>query len=132
MWAISLYLSVFTNRSHLDIVDDDVQAWEQDIWLFNILSNALPSVIINLRRNHLLKGEHDLRTLLDRVIVSDLSPNSIGATGPRDRIYALLGIANGDAAKAIVAYYTLSCEQVYIMTARALLRYGNDDVLSLC
>jgi hypothetical protein len=132
MWAVVLYLNVFANRSHLDLIDGDVEAYEKDIWLSNILSNALPSVIIGLRRNHLVKGGHDLRTLLDRVIISDSSSWSIGATDPRDRIYALLGIANDEGAKAIVPDYTLSCEQAYIMTARALLRHGHDDILSLC
>jgi hypothetical protein len=80
----------------------------------------------------LVSGGHDLRTLLDRVIVKDSKSQRIDATDPRDRVFALLGIANDEAAKEIVADYTLSCEHAYIMTATALLRHGHDDVLSLC
>lgn len=97
-----------------------------------MLSDALPTTLIGIRRKYLVSGGHDLRTLLDRVIVKDSSSNSVGATDPRDRVYALLGIANDDAAKDIVADYTLSCEQAFIMTARVLLRHGHDDILSLC
>ena len=79
-----------------------------------------------------MTGGHDLRTLLDTIIIRDSHHDRIDATDPRDRVYALLGIANDQAAKEIVADYTLSCEQAYIMTARALLKHGYDDILSCC
>jgi hypothetical protein len=132
LWAVSTYLTVLVNRSDLDPTDGEVLAYKKSVWLSDELFNALPSVTINLRRQHLLEGGHNLRRLLDTVVVCDLSPRTIGATDPRDCVYALLGIANDEAAKDIVADYTLSCEQAYIMTARALLRHGHDDTLSLC
>jgi hypothetical protein len=130
-WAVALYFRIFSSHSHPDI-NGDVQAFWKDNWLTNMLSDALPTTVIGIRRKYLVSGGHDLRTLLDRVIVKDASSIRIDATDPRDRVWALLGISNDDAAKDIIADYTLSCEQAYIMTARALLRHGHDDILSLC
>ncbi|KAH3965816.1 hypothetical protein HBH51_147750 [Parastagonospora nodorum] len=131
LWAVALYFRIFSSRSHPD-VHGDVQAFWKDNWLTNMLSDALPTTLIGIRRKYLVSGGHDLRTLLDRVIVKDSKSQRIDATDPRDRVFVLLGIANDEAAKEIVADYTLSCEQAYIMTATALLRHGHDDVLSLC
>jgi hypothetical protein len=97
-----------------------------------MLRNAVPTTIIGIRRKYLTSDGHSLRALLDRVIVKDSNSHRIGATDPRDRVYALLGIANDAAAKEIVADYTLSCDKAYIMTARTLLCHGHDDILSLC
>lgn len=131
MWAVALYFRVFSSRSNVD-VNTDIQTFWKDNWLTDLLSDALPTTLIGIRRKYLISGGHSLRTLLDRVIVKDSNSRRIGATDPRDRVYALLGIAIDDAAKDIVADYTLSCEQAYISTARALLRHGHDDILSLC
>jgi hypothetical protein len=131
IWAVSLYFGIFSTHSHPDL-DGDIQAFWKDIWLSNILSTAVPTTVIGIRRKHLVTGGLSLRMLLDRVIVKDSNSDRIDSTDPRDRVYALLGIANDDAAKDIVADYTLPCEHAYIMTARALLRHGHDDILSLC
>jgi hypothetical protein len=131
LWAVALYFRIFSSRSQPD-VNGDVQAFWKDNWLTNMLSDALPTTLIGIRRKYLVSGGHDLRTMLDRVVVKDSSSDRIGATDPRDRVYALLGISNDDAAKEIIADYTLSCDRAYVMTARALLRYGHDDILSLC
>jgi hypothetical protein len=42
---------------------------------------------------------HDLRTLLDTIIIRDSQHDRIDATDARDRVYALLGIANDEAAR---------------------------------
>lgn len=131
LWAVALYFRIFSSRSNVD-VNTDIQTFWKDNWLTNLLSEALPTTLVGIRRKYLVSGGHSLRTLLDRVIVKDSNSCRIGATDPRDRVYALLGIANDDAAKDIVADYTLSCEQAYVNTARALLRHGHDDILSLC
>ncbi|EAT81460.1 hypothetical protein SNOG_10961 [Parastagonospora nodorum SN15] len=103
----TLYFRIFSSRSHPD-VHGDVQAFWKDNWLTNMLSDALPTTLIGIRRKYLVSGGHDLRTLLDRVIVKDSKSQRIDATDPRDRVFALLGIANDEAAKEIVADYTLS------------------------
>ncbi|KAH7413818.1 heterokaryon incompatibility protein-domain-containing protein [Phaeosphaeria sp. MPI-PUGE-AT-0046c] len=126
-----LYFRIFSSRSHVH-VDTDIQTFWKDNWLTNLLSDALPTTLIGIRRKYLVSGGHGLRTLLDRVIVKDSNSRCIGATDPRDRVYALLGIANDEVATHIVADYTLSCQKAYINTARALLRHGHDDILSLC
>ncbi|KAH8731993.1 hypothetical protein GQ44DRAFT_800820 [Phaeosphaeriaceae sp. PMI808] len=105
--AVSLYFRVFNFHS-LPNIDEDVQAFWKHHWLTDMLSNALPTTVIGIRRKYLVEGGHDLHTLLHRVIVKDSSDERIDATDPRDRIYALLGIANDEAAKEIVADYTLS------------------------
>jgi hypothetical protein len=131
LWAVALYFRIFSSSSYHN-VDGDVEAFWKDNWLTKILSAALPTTVISIRRKYLMTGGHDLRTLLDAIIIRDSYHDRIDSTDPRDRVYALLGIANDQAAKEIVADYTLSCEQAYIMTARALLRHGHDDILSCC
>jgi hypothetical protein len=97
-----------------------------------MLIAAIAPTLIGIRWRYLVMGELDLRTLLVKTNVGYNPTKRIGATDPRDRVYALLGIANDAAAKDIVADYTLPCEQAYIMTARVLLQHGHDDILSLC
>ena len=59
------------------------------------------------------------------------------STDPRDKVYAFLGLANSKMAPfhtnptAITPDYKLSVQQVYMQTAKALLKsYGNLSVLS--
>jgi hypothetical protein len=73
-----------------------------------------------------------LHALLEICNLSEPEMERMGATDPRDRVFALLGIATDDAAKDIVPDYTLSCEDSYILAARALFKHGHDDILSLC
>ncbi|KAH7079453.1 heterokaryon incompatibility protein-domain-containing protein [Paraphoma chrysanthemicola] len=130
-WAVALYIRIFSSWSHSD-VNLDIEVFWKDNWLSNLLTKAIPTTTIGIRRKYLVSGGHDLRSLLERVIVKDANSARIDATDPRDRVYALVGIANDAAAREIVADYTLSCEQAYIMTARTMLKYGHDDILSLC
>lgn len=98
-----------------------------------MLSAALPTTtVISIRRKYQVTDGHDLRTLLDTIIIRDSHHDRTDSTDPRDVVYALLGIAIDDAAEDIVADYTLTCEQAYVMTAKALLRHGHDDILSCC
>lgn len=131
VWAVALYFSSFSTDTEPDL-QGDVKAFWKHNWLTTMLFEAIPTTIIGIRRKYLVQGGHDLRTLLDRVIVKDSNTKLIDASDPRDRVFALLGIANDEAAKEIIADYTLTCEDAYIMTARALLKHGHDDVLSLC
>jgi hypothetical protein len=55
------------------------------------------------------------------------------ATDPRDKVYALLGLATDSHTESIVPHYSLSVGSVYGSSVRDLmLRCGNLDVLSLC
>lgn len=99
---------------------------------FRTLTTAIAPTLIGIRWRYLLVGEQDLLTLFLQTNVNYEPVSHIGATDPRDRVYALLGVANDASANVIIADYTLSCKQAYIMTARALLQLGHDDILSLC
>jgi hypothetical protein len=102
-------ISVDYNLSHNFLRLWAISSLFHTIGATNMLSEPLPTTLFDIRRKYLVSGGHDLRTLLDRVIVKDSSSGRIGATDPRDRVYALLGISNHDAAKEIIADYTLSC-----------------------
>lgn len=53
------------------------------------------------------------------------------ATDPRDKIFALLGISSDADDLGIAIDYRWSCQEVYTLTARALIDHGVLDVLSL-
>ena len=56
---------------------------------------------------------------------------SFGATDPRDKIFALLGVASDARALGLSPDYRKSCEEVYSEVALALIRSGHYDPLSL-
>lgn len=62
------------------------------------------------------------------------SDGSLKATYPKDRIYALLGIADGGESLAIRPDYriTTGYEEVYAQVAKILVQNGHPDILSLC
>ncbi|KAK0108095.1 hypothetical protein ONS95_002916 [Cadophora gregata] len=71
--------------------------------------------------------------LLARIHVSGANKTFCGATNPRDRIFALLGIANDRARLGIQPDYTQSrtCSDIYTEVARAIIQSGHVDLLSL-
>ncbi|PVH80534.1 HET-domain-containing protein [Cadophora sp. DSE1049] len=71
--------------------------------------------------------------LLARIHVSGAKKTLCGATNPRDRIFALLGIANDRARLAIQPDYDQSktCSEIYTHAARAIIQSGQVDLLSL-
>ncbi|KAG4421912.1 hypothetical protein IFR04_005024 [Cadophora malorum] len=54
------------------------------------------------------------------------------ATDPRDKLFALLGIAKDTEALGLHPDYRKSCQEVYSDFARALIRHGYLEILSLC
>jgi hypothetical protein len=54
------------------------------------------------------------------------------ATDPRDKVFALLGIAKDTEALGIHPDYRKSCQEVYSNLARTLIRNGHVELLSLC
>jgi hypothetical protein len=98
----------------------------------DLIRNKFQSKLILVRRGLLLGHRHTLKSLLEKVNLVDFSNDRIQATDPRDRVFALLGVAKDEVAKDIAADYTLSFTEAYIVTAKALLRHGHDDILSLC
>ena len=129
-WAWSLFNSIFSNAWH-------ERHWEKGDYdhrklVADTLSNGVPGNQIGLRSRTLSGEPLELAFLLCICHLSTFVDNRLDATDPRDRVYALLGIATDEAAKDIVPDYTLSCEDTYIMTARALLNHGYENVFSLC
>lgn len=69
------------------------------------------------------RQERSQRTLLDLLFqVHQPGPPRYQATNPRDRVYALLGMAADAKELAIKPDYILSCAAVYVVTAAAILR----------
>ncbi|KAH7135000.1 heterokaryon incompatibility protein-domain-containing protein [Dendryphion nanum] len=126
---------VFTHIFHGITLSQAAGKWDIDanfVWLFNLLTSSFPSELVGIRRKYLVGEGKDLISLLYTANVLDSSQQRIQATDPRDRVYALLGIAIDEAAREIVPDYTLSCAHTYIQVARTLLKHGHSDVLSLC
>ncbi|KAF2161879.1 hypothetical protein M409DRAFT_58660 [Zasmidium cellare ATCC 36951] len=70
-------------------------------------------------------GKSDLMLLLSRF-------THFKSSDPRDRIFALLGIAGDAGELGIVPDYTKTCAQVYTEAARALVEHGFFDIFSYC
>ncbi|KAF2626522.1 HET-domain-containing protein [Macroventuria anomochaeta] len=101
--------------------------------LADTLYSPIPTTIMDLRMKCLVSPGHNLRHYLDQINVRNNPQEGVmDATQDIDRVYALLGVASGEAAAEIVPDYSLSCAQAYTVTARALLEHGHDDILSLC
>jgi len=60
------------------------------------------------------------------------SLRSFQATDPRDKVFALLGIAADTKALGLHPDYRKSCEEVYTDLARTLIQNGYIELLSLC
>lgn len=130
-WATAFYVSIFNCKAFINPPPDMESFWKT-VFLTNKLKECFPTELLGIRRKYLTASGHDLRTLLFMCHVLDGSAIRIQTTDERDRVYALLGIANDQAAKDIIADYTLSCEEAYTAAARVLLKHGHDDILSLC
>ena len=76
------------------------------------------------------------KTLTDllQYVFSPRSPPSHGlqATDPRDRVYALLGMASDSKQLGVRPDYSVDCSTVYTHTARKLLETRNLGILSFC
>lgn len=102
------------------------------IRLAHALRGAFPSMHLGIRQRILQSEDWDLhRLLLLSSVLDALEPRG-EATDPRDRVYGLLGLAKDSAARDIIADYTVSCEDAYIMTTKVMMRHGYDSLLSLC
>lgn len=84
-----------------------------------------PSHPIDLLKISRAEGAMPMMYLLRRL-------QRFNATDPRDRVFALLGIATDAGVLGVRPDYSKSCEQVYTELARALLSHGYFDVLSHC
>jgi hypothetical protein len=71
--------------------------------------------------------------LLARIHVTGALKSYCGATNPRDRIFALLGVANDMEKLGLVPDYdqAKSCSEIYTQAARAIIKSGQVDLLSL-
>ncbi|KAF2865763.1 heterokaryon incompatibility protein-domain-containing protein, partial [Massariosphaeria phaeospora] len=90
------------------------RAWFKRIWCIQKCANA-KTALLGIRRQTLGGRGNSPKTLLYIANVVDSSYERIGASDPRDRVYALLGIANDHAAKKLIPNYSLSCEDAYTM-----------------
>ncbi|KAF2489180.1 HET-domain-containing protein [Lophium mytilinum] len=139
LWAVVFFFNVFGTWAGRHLRTGNL---EIDLRSMRILEDAvdMPTVTIGLRRKKLKDLAHPdlrLKNLLIRVNtvkMFDSVGTQIKATYPKDRVYALLGIANDPVAQEIVPDYSDACsvEEAYIDTAKALLRNGNIDILMLC
>jgi Heterokaryon incompatibility protein (HET) len=121
-WALSRYQ---TNDPSVDMRSSSILAWQF----------SSPSKSLGIRRRLLTDPKSvalSLKSLLYRTSVFDSRTFRIEATDPRDRVYGLLGIGNDEVSREIIPDYEISCAQAYILTAKALLRRGHLDTLSLC
>lgn len=78
------------------------------------------------------KEENSLFSVLVSTLVLENDYNFPQATDPRDRVYAVLNLAEDAADFQALPSYHLSCEEVYREVALGILRQGNIDILSYC
>jgi hypothetical protein len=131
-WATAFYMHIFNSQALLEHEPGQEELFFRLKWLADKLTETFPTELLGIRRRYLTGGGHSLRTLLHMTSVHDSFTHRVQATDDRDRVYALLGIANDDVGNEIVADYTLTTKEAYTAVARVLLKHGHDDMLSLC
>ena len=72
------------------------------------------------------------RLTLFRLLAKAHVDNSTNATEPKDKIFALLGMATDATALAVLPDYKQSITIAYTALARAIIGHGHIDLLSLC
>jgi hypothetical protein len=131
LWAATTFIQIVYRRflSGVDGLNANASGFHNSLWMLGAF-DLIPTNPIALRRITINNPGHSLLDLLITCHTWD-EPSEFNATDPRDRVYALLGMATDDAARKIVPDYTASCEDAYITTARVLLEHGYWEVLSM-
>ncbi|KAI1812512.1 HET-domain-containing protein [Poronia punctata] len=100
------------------------------------LFHARPTIMTNARRNY-LEGRFPLIELLRLTCFGTVNPHSkaqnLEASDPRDKIFALLGLATDREElerKGVRPDYTKSVQDVYVLATAALLQQGHVSLLS--
>ncbi len=96
-----------------------------------------PAIMTNAWRLYKV-GQFTLLALLRLTCVGTVNlqrhgPHNLDSTDPRDKIFALLGLASDQEdlrKKGVYPDYSKSCEEVYTLTAAALLKQGHLSMLS--
>jgi hypothetical protein len=83
--------------------------------------------LLNIRRAFRNEGT-PLMDLMGSLYANKKDP--VDATDPRDRVFALLGIAEDD--MGLQPNYDLTCAEVYIEVTSAMLQSGDIELLSYC
>jgi len=98
--------------------------------------HARPTIMTNARRSY-LEGRFPLIDLLRLTCLGTINPGSraqnLEASDPRDKIFALLGLATDREElerNGVRPDYTKSCQEVYTLVTAALLQQGHTSVLS--
>jgi hypothetical protein len=77
-------------------------------------------------------GENPLFHVLTYSLVLESDYNHPECSNPRDRIFAVLGLADDAAEFSAFPDYTMSCEDVYTKATKKFLEQGRIDILSYC
>jgi hypothetical protein len=87
-------------------------------------------------RRHRYQTSQDDENTLFRVLISSLvleiDYNHPECSDPRDRIFAVLGLAHDAAAFDSFPNYTISCDHVYTEATKIFLDQGHIDIFSYC
>lgn len=143
LWIIDQiqYLAaVFLFGWRWEIITELWNWWRKNGWEFFRVFYAKASP--DARPFHTLQMRKDYRTIekketlsLDRLLVRCFSQDRyglrIGATDPRDRIYALYNLSSDKPGAFSKFDYQNDCAVTYIKVAKAMLEAGHVDILSL-
>ncbi|ORY17489.1 heterokaryon incompatibility protein-domain-containing protein [Clohesyomyces aquaticus] len=135
LWATVFFLNIFGAWASKNFHTGDATVDARTRSLLEDVTEVLPRSTISIRRITLYRPSDErlsLKNLLCRVNVLKFNRMRTEATLPVDRVYALLGIANDEAARSILPDYSRGCANAYIAAAKVLLTHGHLDILSLC
>ena len=122
------------------IIAELLNWWEKNGWQFfrvfwaRVSPDTRPFHTLQLKKDYQNeKADLSLDRLLVRCFSQDPYGQPIGATKPRDRVYALFNISSDKKNGIEIPYdYKNDCVVVYINAAKAMLENGHVDILGLC
>lgn len=124
-WAVLM-------KKHQDNDGQSFQSYHYQI--ITDLFHFRPAIMTNAWRLYKV-GRFPLVALLRLTCVGSINlqrhgPHHLESSDPRDRIFALLGLASDQEHLEIYPDYTLTCQEVYVQAVAALLRQGHLSLLS--
>ena len=95
-------------------------------------TSFMSSVVVRRQRYHYDRGEDFLFRVMVTALVLESDYNHPLSTDPRDRVFALIHLADDAGDFKTFPDYGKSCEEIYTETAQIMLEQGHFDLLSYC
>jgi hypothetical protein len=133
--ASRLFITYFRMRFAHNLVGYTESPKKAAFWYqMNRNNSGRIAIILSSRRSYKQEGNRPQQSLFQLLIqnhVISADSETIGATDPRDRVYAILGLAKDGQFLNIKVDYQKPCAEVYTDAAAAMLKAGHFDILAL-